>query len=61
MLTINSLSLGFGGPPILKDVDLRVLPGQIVSLVGPSGSGKSSILRAVVGLQPMMSGSIELQ
>lgn len=60
MLTIEGLSLGFGGPPILEDVDLRVLPGQIVSLVGPSGSGKSSILRAIIGLHPVLAGLITL-
>ncbi len=60
MLTIENLSLGFGGPPILQGVDLNVGAGQIVSLVGPSGSGKSSILRAVMGLHPILSGSIEL-
>jgi NitT/TauT family transport system ATP-binding protein len=60
MLAIERLSLGFGGPPILEDVDLRVLPGQIVSLVGPSGSGKSSILRAIIGLHPVLAGLITL-
>jgi NitT/TauT family transport system ATP-binding protein len=60
MLTIEGLTLGYGGPAILEGVDLHVGAGQIVSLVGPSGSGKSSILRAVVGLQPVLSGSIAL-
>lgn len=60
MLTITGLSLGFGGPAILEGVDLHVGSGQIVSLVGPSGSGKSSILRAVMGLHPVLSGSITL-
>jgi NitT/TauT family transport system ATP-binding protein len=60
MLTIEGLSLGFGGTPILDCVDLRVDSGQIVSLVGPSGSGKSTILRAVMGLHPVLSGSIAL-
>src|ERR1700704_1395048 len=60
MLTIEGLSLGFGGPPILQGVGLRVEPGQIVSLVGPSGSGKSTILRAVMGLHKLLSGSITL-
>jgi NitT/TauT family transport system ATP-binding protein len=33
--------------------------GSFVSLVGPSGSGKSSLLRAVIGLQPPLSGTVE--
>jgi NitT/TauT family transport system ATP-binding protein len=60
MLSIDGLALGFGGPPILEDVALRVAPGQIVSLVGPSGSGQSTILRAVMGLHNVTSGSITL-
>jgi len=60
MLEIKGLSLGYGGAAILDGVDLSVVTGQIVSLVGPSGSGKSSILRAVIGLQPKLAGSITL-
>ncbi len=58
MLEIQGLSLGYGGAAILRGVDLSVAAGQIVSLVGPSGSGKSSILRAVMGLQPALAGTI---
>lgn len=39
---------------------MAVEEGRFVSLVGPSGSGKSSLLRAVIGLQPPLSGAIEL-
>jgi NitT/TauT family transport system ATP-binding protein len=60
MLSIEGLTLGFGGPAILDGVDLRVEAGQIVSLVGPSGSGKSTILRAVMGLHPVLSGRVAL-
>jgi ABC-type sugar transport system ATPase subunit len=40
-------------------VDLDVEEGSFVSLVGPSGSGKSSLLRAVIGLQQPLAGSVE--
>jgi NitT/TauT family transport system ATP-binding protein len=46
---------------VLEGVDLAVEEGRFVSLVGPSGSGKSSLLRAVIGLQQPLSGSVETE
>jgi NitT/TauT family transport system ATP-binding protein len=44
---------------VLEGVSLAVGPGQFVSLVGPSGSGKSSLLRAVIGLQKPLAGTVD--
>lgn len=60
MLAISDLTLAYGGEPVLEGVSLQVEAGQFVSLVGPSGSGKSSILRAIMGLQRPSSGVVEL-
>ena len=60
MLTIEGLVLGYGGEPVLDGVDLSVGAGRIVALVGPSGSGKSSILRTVMQLQTPLAGRITL-
>ena len=60
MLTIEGLVLGYGGEPVLGGVDLSVAAGRIVALVGPSGSGKSSILRTVMRLQAPLAGQIRL-
>ncbi len=53
------MTLSYGGEPVLEGASLDVEPGQFVSLVGPSGSGKSSLLRAVIGLQRPLSGTTD--
>ena len=45
--------------PVLEGASVEVGQGQFVSLVGPSGSGKSSLLRAVIGLQKPLAGTVE--
>lgn len=42
----------------VDDLSLEVAPGEVLALLGPSGSGKSSLLRAVAGLEPVSSGSV---
>src|SRR6266487_1447090 len=60
MLDVSGLTLSYGaGEPVLEGANLRVEPGQFVSLVGPSGSGKSSLLRAIMGLQLPVAGIVD--
>src|SRR6266436_5149313 len=58
MLDVSGLTLSYGAEPVLEGADLRVNTGQFVSLVGPSGSGKSSLLRAIIGLQRPSAGTV---
>jgi NitT/TauT family transport system ATP-binding protein len=58
-LRVRDLTISYGREPVLEAVSLTVEEGQFVSLVGPSGSGKSSLLRAVIGLQQPLSGTVE--
>ncbi len=58
-LRVRDLTISYGGQPVLEGASLSVDHGRFVSLVGPSGSGKSSLLRAVIGLQQPLSGVIE--
>ncbi|MDP4677017.1 MAG: ABC transporter ATP-binding protein [Candidatus Nanopelagicales bacterium] len=51
-------AITYEGRLLLHEVRLDVPPGHIVALLGPSGSGKSSLLRCIVGVQPLTSGSI---
>jgi NitT/TauT family transport system ATP-binding protein len=59
MLRACNVSLSYGAEPVLEGASLEIQAGQFVSLVGPSGSGKSSLLRAVMGLQKTSDGTIE--
>jgi NitT/TauT family transport system ATP-binding protein len=58
MLDVSRLTLSYGAEPVLEGANLRVEAGQFVSLVGPSGSGKSSLLRAIMGLQRPSAGTV---
>jgi NHLM bacteriocin system ABC transporter ATP-binding protein len=46
------------GPPILKDIDVRIKPGEFVAFVGPSGSGKSTLFRLLLGFEQPESGAV---
>jgi lipoprotein-releasing system ATP-binding protein len=64
MLEVNNLSKEYptprGGLPILSDVSLSLARGDAVSIMGPSGSGKSSFLYLVGALEPPTSGTVTL-
>lgn len=53
LITVRGLSIRLGGHQALSDVDFTIEAGEIVTLVGPNGSGKTTFLRAIIGaLQP---------
>lgn len=58
-LSVRDLDIRYESQPLLSDVCLDVAPDEIVALLGPSGSGKSSLLRCIAGVQRPESGSIE--
>ena len=58
-LRVHELTISYGGEPVLERASLVVARGQFVSLVGPSGSGKSSLLRAAIGLQQPLGGTVD--
>ena len=60
MLEIEGLSAWYGEAQALRDVSLRAAPGEIVTLVGRNGAGKTTALRCVMGLHPNMCGSVRL-
>jgi branched-chain amino acid transport system ATP-binding protein len=59
VLEVRKLNAGYGRVQVLWDVDLAVEPKQIVALVGANGAGKTTLLRAISGMIPVRSGSIQ--
>jgi NitT/TauT family transport system ATP-binding protein len=57
-LSARGISLAYGGQTILQNLDLNVAAGEIVALLGPSGVGKSSLLRVLAGLQAPTQGEV---
>lgn len=58
LIDIENLSLKPGGHLALQGVDLHLDKGEIVTLIGPNGSGKTSLLRAIIGALPPSAGRI---
>jgi len=52
LLLVSELGAGYGEMPVLQDVSLRILPGEIVALVGSNGAGKTTLLRSLSRVIP---------
>ena len=58
ILDVENLYAGYGAVGVLHDVSLRVDEGEVVTLIGANGAGKSTVLKCISGLLPAQSGSI---
>ena len=61
MLTINDINVFYGAIHAIKGVSLEVNEGEIVTLIGANGAGKSTILRTISGLLKPKTGSIQFE
>jgi branched-chain amino acid transport system ATP-binding protein len=61
MLEVRSLSTWYGKAQILFDVALDVAPGEVVALMGRNGAGKSTTMKAIMGLIEQRQGSIQFR
>ena len=59
-VSIKGVGKRFGGHQVLTDVNLEILPGEFVAIVGRSGCGKSTLLRMIAGLATASEGRIEV-
>ena len=58
MLELQDLTVSYGGIQALKGINLQVGEGEIVTLIGANGAGKSTTLRTISGLEKPQSGKI---
>ncbi len=61
MLSVKNIQQYYGGSHILRDVSLDVPPGQVTVLLGRNGVGKTTLLKSLMGLVPIKSGSVHFE
>ncbi len=60
MLRVSELDVSYGPRHVLRGVSLEVGAGEVVALLGRNGAGKSTTLKAIIGLVPVLAGGVEL-
>lgn len=60
VIKVRSASFGYAGSPVITDLSLRIIRGEVVALLGSNGSGKSTLVRGLLGLNDHLGGAIEV-
>jgi branched-chain amino acid transport system ATP-binding protein len=60
LIDVRGLHAGYGGVPVVRDLDLTVAPGEVVALLGPNGAGKTTTLLTLSGLLAPLAGTVEV-
>jgi branched-chain amino acid transport system ATP-binding protein len=58
LISIEGLHTGYGGIPVVRNLDLHVGPGEVVALLGPNGAGKTTTLLTISGLLQPIEGTV---
>lgn len=61
LLEATNIVAGYGETQILHGVSISVAAGEVVTIIGPNGCGKSTLMKAIIGLVPVRSGAVRFQ
>ena len=61
LIDVKNLAVTYGGKTVLHNVSLAIEAGEIVTIVGPNGSGKTSLFRAIIGAHSPSGGTVTLK
>ena len=61
MISTDGLSVGYGSVPLIRDIALSAGKGEIITLIGPNGSGKTTILRTIARQLSVLAGTIYIE
>ena len=59
-LTLDAVTSGYGGAPVVHSVSAALAPGEVLCLLGRNGAGKTTLLKTIMGLVPVTAGRIAL-
>ena len=57
-IDLQDVSYAYAGPAVLSDIDLTVMPGEFLGIVGPNAGGKSTLLKLILGLLEPSAGRV---
>ena len=56
----KKMCVGYNNQPLIKEIEIKLLKGEILSLIGPNGAGKSTVLKSIAGQLPLLGGYVQL-
>jgi|SRR5579884_383445 len=60
LVSLQNVTCGYQSKTVFRNLSLQIYPGQFAGLVGPSGTGKSTLLKSILGVVPILSGSVSV-